>query len=178
MSREGLSRSRGSLKLKMAGSTTRRRAFDVSTLSLIIAIIIIHYYNYVLSLLYYMVVRFQKDLKHFNLLVDSIDDLLERADSHLRAAAAGVHREEAEEEEEKPLAPAVAVGRLPKPQVRWRHLTDNQRSLFVPRLLLKHNESWPLCAKVLEAQKRVGLRAGSAAGGPRVEAHERGEMSA
>lgn len=76
-------------------------------------------------------------MKHFNLLVDSIDDILERAETHLRAAAAGVQREEAEEEEPHV---AVAPGRLPKPQVRWRHLIDNSRTLFVPRSVKNHEK--------------------------------------
>ncbi|CAK9046288.1 unnamed protein product [Durusdinium trenchii] len=101
-------------------------------------------------------------LKNFNLLVDSIDDILERADGHLKNAAAGVQREEAEEEEKElsHSAPGATqpASRLPKPQVRWRHLIDNHRTHFVPRLLVKHNEESPLSPKLLEAQAKVGIR--------------------
>eukprot|EP00434_Breviolum_minutum_P042794 symbB.v1.2.038106.t1/scaffold5828.1/size23302/1 len=98
-------------------------------------------------------------------MVDSIDDILERADGHLRDAAAGVQREEVEEEEAPATGPAPQPGsRLPKPQVRWRHLIDNHRTHFVPRLLVKHNEESPLPPKLLEAQEKVGIRPPS--GGP------------
>eukprot|EP00913_Durusdinium_trenchii_P009485 g8915.t1 len=107
-------------------------------------------------------VSLDRGLKNFNLLVDSIDDILERADGHLKNAAAGVQRE-ASEEEEKELshsAPGATqpASRLPKPQVRWRHLIDNHRTHFVPRLLVKHNEESPLSPKLLEAQAKVGIR--------------------
>eukprot|EP00435_Cladocopium_sp_Y103_P047757 s3551_g14.t1 len=110
-----------------------------------------------------------KDLKNFNLLVDSIDDILERADKHLRDAAAGVQREEVAEEEEAPAAGPAGVtqpgSRLPKPQVRWRHLIDNHRTHFVPRLLVKHNQESPLAPKLVEAQEKVGIRPASAGSG-------------
>lgn len=110
-----------------------------------------------------------EDLKNFNLLVDSIDDILERADKHLRDAAAGVQREEVAEEEEAPAAGPAGPqpgSRLPKPQVRWRHLIDNHRTHFVPRLLVKHNESEsPLAPKLVEAQEKVGIRPASAGSG-------------
>ncbi|CAE7198321.1 Exosc10 [Symbiodinium natans] len=103
-----------------------------------------------------------EDLKNFNLLVDSIDDALEKVDGNLRDAKSGKQGEEVEEEEPAPTPSTGShVARTAKPQVRWRQLVDNHRTRFVPRLLVKHNEQTPLSPKLVEAQCKVGIRPGA-----------------
>lgn len=100
-----------------------------------------------------------EELGNFNLIIDSIDTVLERVDGYLRDAVAG--KTQAPEDE----APGAALSsRLsaalggPKPQVRWRQLVDNERTQFVPRILQKHNQKAPLAQKLVAAQRKVGLR--------------------
>jgi len=42
--------------------------------------------------------------------------------------------------------------------VRWRHLIDNFRTQFVPRVLVKCNQKTPLPTKLVEAQCQAGIR--------------------
>lgn len=107
-----------------------------------------------------------EELGNFNVIIDSIDNVLERVDGYLRDAIAG-RTEAPVEEEETAVAAAFlpAGGRSgsgtsrsgPKPQVRWRQLVDNERVQFVPRILVKHNQRAPLQARLLAAQRKAGL---------------------
>lgn len=106
-------------------------------------------------------------LSNFNVIVDSIDNVLERVDICLQDALAG-HRATASSEPGLPAwaqrgagaqalsHPGAASG--PKPQVRWRQLVDNERTSFVPRIIVKHNQQAPLAADIVQAQCRAGLR--------------------
>eukprot|EP00930_Biecheleria_cincta_P044511 TRINITY_DN30616_c0_g1_i1.p1 TRINITY_DN30616_c0_g1~~TRINITY_DN30616_c0_g1_i1.p1 ORF type:complete len:861 (-),score=160.62 TRINITY_DN30616_c0_g1_i1:61-2619(-) len=112
--------------------------------------------------------RRAEELGNFNLIVDSIDSILEKVDSNIRDAAAGVSHEE----EPEPADAAASSGSLSrassfgqgrsgaKPQVRWRQLVDNHRTHFVPRLLVKHNQRVPLSQRLLAAQQKAGFRSG------------------
>jgi len=102
-----------------------------------------------------------EELVSFNLVEDSIDTVLERVDGCLRDALAGLSRSSEASPEEVIVIGGESSGSAstPKPQVRWRELVDNDRSEFVPRLLVKHNQKVPLSAGFLEAQRRAGLRA-------------------
>lgn len=101
-----------------------------------------------------------KDLSNFNVIIDVIDNILEDVDQHLKDAFAEASGGKAE----APKAPAwvtaaaTSMGTIAKPQVRWRLLIDNERTFFVPRLILKHNKQVPLPPQIVEAQCRVGLR--------------------
>mmetsp|Transcript_33694 Transcript_33694/g.60496 ORF Transcript_33694/g.60496 Transcript_33694/m.60496 type:complete len:851 (+) Transcript_33694:51-2603(+) len=110
-----------------------------------------------------------EDLGNFNLIVDSIDSILERVDGCLRDAKAGVSQEEVAEASD--LSGSAGGGpagsssfgssrSAPKPQVRWRQLVDNDRTQFVPRIIVKHNQRTPLHARLVAAQRKVGLRSG------------------
>jgi len=103
------------------------------------------------------------ELVSFNLVEDSIDTVLERVDSCLRDALAGLSRS-SEAMAEPELVPngessAGGASSMAKPQVRWRELIDNDRTEFVPRLMVKHNLKVPLTPAYLEAQCRAGFRA-------------------
>eukprot|EP00928_Gymnodinium_smaydae_P022741 TRINITY_DN189_c0_g1_i1.p1 TRINITY_DN189_c0_g1~~TRINITY_DN189_c0_g1_i1.p1 ORF type:complete len:1015 (-),score=199.89 TRINITY_DN189_c0_g1_i1:105-3149(-) len=132
------------------------------------------------------------ELTNFNMVIDSIDSILERADTCLRDAmnasepssASGGHGSgsalgsnasaplEDRDQEGLPQATPAELrraasysansssnaSRIPKPQVRWRHLVDNARLEFVPRLLVKHNQKVALQPQLLDAQRRAGLR--------------------
>lgn len=107
-----------------------------------------------------------EDLVSFNLVEDSIDTVLERVDSCIRDALAGLSRSAEAEAEPDLMGSAGGESSLSsasssKPQVRWRELIDNDRTEFIPRLLVKHNQKVPLQASFLEAQRRVGLRTGT-----------------
>ncbi|CAE7470485.1 unnamed protein product, partial [Symbiodinium necroappetens] len=118
-----------------------------------------------------------QDLKNFNLLVDSIDDVLEKVDTNLRDAKSGKQAEEASGGDEEEPAPTPSAGshavRAAKPQVRWRQLVDNHRKRFVPRLLVKHNEKTPLSLMLLEAQCKAGIRSSSGVQAP--QTHQGGD---
>ncbi|CAE7657569.1 Exosc10 [Symbiodinium sp. CCMP2456] len=118
-----------------------------------------------------------EDLKNFNLLVDSIDDVLEKVDTNLRDAKSGKQTEEAPGGDEEEPAPTPSAGshalRAAKPQVRWRQLVDNHRKRFVPRLLVKHNEKTPLSLTLLEAQCKAGIRSSSGVQAP--QTHQDGD---
>eukprot|EP00439_Symbiodinium_sp_Y106_P012117 s7589_g1.t2 len=120
------------------------------------------------------------DLKNFNLMVDSIDDVLEKVDTNLRDAKSGKQAEEAPGDEEEP-APTPSAGshavRAAKPQVRWRQLVDNHRKRFVPRLVVKHNEKTPLSPTLLEAQCKAGIRSSSGAPAPQTLGNQDGEAA-
>jgi hypothetical protein len=102
-----------------------------------------------------------EELVSFNLVEDSIDTVLERVDGCLRDALAGLSRSSEATAEEVVVIGGESSGSAStsKPQVRWRELVDNDRTEFVPRLLVKHNQKVPLSAVFLEAQRRTGLRA-------------------
>lgn len=114
-----------------------------------------------------------EELVNFSLVEDSIDTVLERVDSCLKDALSGQSKPTADLSEagsgdtfglptssvEQYQSQSAAV---PKPQVRWRELVDNDRTEFVPRLLVKHNQQVPLPASIIEAQQRVGMRSGGA----------------
>lgn len=124
-----------------------------------------------------------EELKNFNLVIDSIDTVLEKADSCIKEALQG-DGAPAADGEAPPEDAAGGGGAAPslerrvggfsgaplgkssiaKPQVRWRQLVDNDRTLFVPRLVVKHNARTPLNPRIVEAQRKVGLRAGGARG--------------
>lgn len=103
------------------------------------------------------------DLVSFNSIEDSIDTVLERVDGCLRDALAGLTRsaEVAAEKETTMLdrESGSAADLISKPQIRWRELVDNDRTEFVPRLMVKHNERVPLSDSFLQAQRRAGIRA-------------------
>lgn len=118
-----------------------------------------------------------EELCNFNVVIDSIDSVLERADACLREALAGASTlggeaasgsMDAPEEQEELGRSSSALsrvssfggpsGRIAKPQVRWRQLIDNARTEFVPRVAVKHNQKVPLQPRLLEAQMKRGLR--------------------
>ncbi|CAK0870427.1 unnamed protein product [Prorocentrum cordatum] len=116
-----------------------------------------------------------KDLDNFNLLVDSIDSVLERVDDCLKEALTEPAAPEAAATDQGAAPSEASAGRggnkyveagrhLAKPQARWRQLVDNGRTEFVPRIVEKHNQLVPLPPELLEAQRRAGLREGGAGG--------------
>lgn len=102
------------------------------------------------------------DLSNFNVVIDCIDNVLEDVEQCLKDAFAEASGGAAGDS--GPKAPAWAAGAPPqagsiaKPQVRWRQMIDNERTSFIPRLLVKHNKQVPLAAEIVEAQCRAGLR--------------------
>lgn len=100
------------------------------------------------------------DLSNFNVIVDSIDNVLEDVDQCLKEAFA----EASGGADASPKVPAWAAAApqssagVAKPQVRWRQLIDNERTFFVPRLIVKHNKQVLLAPEIVEAQCHMGLR--------------------
>lgn len=114
-----------------------------------------------------------EELSNFNVMVESIDGVLERVDVCLRNAAAGVGAEVSAEQDETEAAGAGTSSStfgtrssIPKPQVRWRQLIENERTVFVPRLLVKHHAKKQLDARIVAAQQKVGIRGGTTASAP------------
>eukprot|EP00927_Polykrikos_kofoidii_P024243 TRINITY_DN22087_c0_g1_i1.p1 TRINITY_DN22087_c0_g1~~TRINITY_DN22087_c0_g1_i1.p1 ORF type:complete len:1001 (-),score=217.32 TRINITY_DN22087_c0_g1_i1:313-3315(-) len=138
-----------------------------------------------------------EDLKNFNIVIDSIDSVLENADSCIKEALRGdtagsVAGGEAEDdlaggsgstnqvEQTRRIGGfgSIPSDKVAKPQVRWRHLIDNERTRFVPRLIVKHNAKTPLSASIVEAQRKVGLRSAGARGGAAVSAAQQPQRAA
>jgi len=107
-----------------------------------------------------------EDLANFNLVVDNIDSILEHVDSCLSEAMQDPSSKGAQQSSSahstasRPSSGArgQAKSGIPKPQIRWRHLIANERTQFVPRLLVKHNQKTPLSQHLFEAQQKSGLR--------------------
>eukprot|EP00404_Azadinium_spinosum_P005166 CAMPEP_0180460740 /NCGR_PEP_ID=MMETSP1036_2-20121128/23521_1 /TAXON_ID=632150 /ORGANISM="Azadinium spinosum, Strain 3D9" /LENGTH=844 /DNA_ID=CAMNT_0022467443 /DNA_START=64 /DNA_END=2595 /DNA_ORIENTATION=- len=120
-----------------------------------------------------------EDIANFNLVIDSIDSVLEGVDACLRDAleppgvtAAGDNNGGVAATASEPGTALnsdsgnggsqnnLGKSSMPKPQVRWRQLIDNDRTMFVPRILVKHNQRVPLPPRLVEAQCQAGLRTG------------------
>jgi len=106
-----------------------------------------------------------EELANFNLIIDSLDTILERVDSSLRDAITGSaaipEPTASSAHGGQHAAGSLVASESGKPQVRWRLLIDNERTEFVPRLVVKHNRLVPLDAKIVEAQCKVGLSSAS-----------------
>lgn len=113
------------------------------------------------------------DMGNYDLMIDSIDSILERVEGFMKDAANGVTGSTTDQmsagtsswpvhgqASSSAFAPGAGVhgDAGGKPQVRWRQLVDNHRTRFVPRLLVKHNELAPLPEDIVEAQRKAGIR--------------------
>eukprot|EP00929_Paragymnodinium_shiwhaense_P072987 TRINITY_DN37063_c0_g2_i1.p1 TRINITY_DN37063_c0_g2~~TRINITY_DN37063_c0_g2_i1.p1 ORF type:complete len:935 (+),score=298.06 TRINITY_DN37063_c0_g2_i1:121-2925(+) len=132
-----------------------------------------------------------EELGNFNLVIDSIDSVLEKVDSCLKEALNNAGNTGGSKEASSSAAAAADAspgaatiggssssasslqlpsGKVQKPQVRWRRLIDNERTEFVPRIVTKHNQKEPLSERIVDAQRKAGMRPGGRAGAARQKA--------